>query len=132
MLNYNNRTIAPILTAITEEMNRKFLTLTAYTQGQRIMFMSKPFKLVPVAQLADIVDKFTRAEAMSSNEFRALIGYTPVDDPKANELRNSNLNRGVNDEDPAVVTDGDSPRDPNDKEKPDIMKMPVGNLPHKI
>lgn len=133
MLNYNNRTIAPILTVITEEMNRKFLTLTAYTQGQRIMFMSKPFKLVPVAQLADIVDKFTRAEAMSSNEFRALIGYTPVDDPKANELRNSNLNRGAGDEDPAVVTDGnESGRSPNDKDKPDIMKMPIGNLPQKL
>lgn len=129
MLNYNNRTIAPILTAITEEMNRKFLTLTAYTQGQRIMFMSKPFKLVPVAQLADIVDKFTRAEAMSSNEFRALIGYTPVDDPKANELRNSNLNRGANEEAPAMVTDGEDTNRSN--EKPDIMSIPLKDLPEK-
>lgn len=122
MLNYNNRTVAPILTAITEEMDRKFLTRTAYSQGQRLKFMSKPFKLVPVAQLADIVDKFTRAEAMSSNEFRALIGYAPVDDPKANELRNSNLNRGANDDAPAVVTDGDEPAN---KEKPDIMSIPL-------
>lgn len=122
MLNYNNRTIAPILTAITEEMDRKFLTRTAYSQGQRLKFMSKPFKLVPVAQLADIVDKFTRAEAMSSNEFRALIGYAPVDDPKANELRNSNLNRGANDDAPAVVTDGDEPAN---QEKPDIMSIPL-------
>lgn len=122
MLNYNNRTVMPILTAITEEMNRKFLTKTAYTQGQRITFSNKPFKLVPVAQLADIVDKFTRAEAMSSNEFRALIGYAPVDDEKANELRNSNLNRGANDEAPAVVTDDEDKNATDSSNTDDISK----------
>lgn len=126
MLNYNNRTVAPILTAIAEEMDRKFLSRNAYTRGQRIKFMSKPFKLVPVAQLADIVDKFTRAEAMSSNEFRALIGYAPVDDQKANELRNSNLNRGANDDAPAVVTDDAAPK--NKTDKPEYMTRTVDSI----
>ena len=128
MLNYNNRTVAPILTAITEEMDRKFLSRNAYTRGQRIKFMSKPFKLVPVAQLADIVDKFTRAEAMSSNEFRALIGYAPVDDQKANELRNSNLNRGANDDAPAVVTDDDDAPPKNKTDKPEYMTRTVDSI----
>lgn len=128
MLNYNNRTVAPILTAITEEMDRKFLSRNAYTRGQRIKFMSKPFKLVPVAQLADIVDKFTRAEAMSSNEFRALIGYAPVDDQKANELRNSNLNRGANDDAPAVVTDDNDATPKNKTDKPEYMTRTVDSI----
>lgn len=128
MLNYNNRTVAPILTAITEEMDRKFLSRNAYTRGQRIKFMSKPFKLVPVAQLADIVDKFTRAEAMSSNEFRALIGYAPVDDQKANELRNSNLNRGANDDAPAVVTDDADATSKNKTDKPEYMTRTVDSI----
>lgn len=128
MLNYNNRTVAPILTAITEEMDRKFLSRNAYTRGQRIKFMSKPFKLVPVAQLADIVDKFTRAEAMSSNEFRALIGYAPVDDQKANELRNSNLNRGANDDAPAVVTDDADATPKNKTDKPEYMTRTVDSI----
>jgi hypothetical protein len=128
MLNYNNRTVAPILTAITEEMDRKFLSRNAYTRGQRIKFMSKPFKLVPVAQLADIVDKFTRAEAMSSNEFRALIGYAPVNDQKANELRNSNLNRGANDDAPAVVTDDDGAKPKNKTDKPEYMTRTVDSI----
>ena len=105
MLNYQNRIVAPILTAITEEMNRKFISKTAYTQGQRVKFMREPFKLVPVSQIADIADKFTRSEILSSNELRSIVGFRPVDDPKANELRNSNLNRSAQDGDPAVVTD---------------------------
>lgn len=95
MLNYNNRTVAPILTAITEEMTRKFLTKTARSQGQRIKFMQDPFRLVPVSQIADIADKFTRNEILSSNELRAMIGFRPVDDPQANELRNKNLNQSA-------------------------------------
>lgn len=95
MLNYQNRTLTPILTAITEEMTRKFLTKTARTQGQRIKFMQSPFKLVPVSQIADIADKFTRSEILSSNELRAIVGFKPVDDPKADELRNSNLNESA-------------------------------------
>lgn len=101
MLNYQNRTLTPILTAITEEMTRKFLTKTARSQGQRIKFMQTPFKLVPVSQIADIADKFTRSEILSSNELRAIVGFKPVDDPKADELRNSNLNESADTPPPA-------------------------------
>ena len=93
MLNYNNRTLSPILVAICEEMTRKFLTKTARSQGQSIEFFNDPFKLVPVSQIAEIADKFTRNEIMSSNEIRGIVGYKPVDDPRANELRNKNLNQ---------------------------------------
>ena len=91
MLNYYNRTIAPILLAIVDEMQRKFLTKTARTQKQAIKFFRDPFKLVPVSQLAEISDKFTRNEIATSNEIRQVIGWKPSDDPKADELRNSNL-----------------------------------------
>ena len=90
MLNYYNRTIEPILSAITGEMKRKFLTKTARTQGQSIMFFRDPFKLVPVAELAEIADKFTRNEIMTSNEIRQVVGMKPSNDPKADELINSN------------------------------------------
>ena len=92
MLNYYNRTVEPILAAITDEIKRKFLTKTARTQFQSIMYFRDPFKLVPVSELADIADKFTRNEVLSSNEIRGVIGYKPSDDPKADELRNKNLN----------------------------------------
>lgn len=92
MLNYYNRTIAPILNAITLEMTRKFLTKTGRTQGQRIKFFRDPFKLVPVDQLAEIADKFTRNEIMTANEIRSKVGLKPADDPTADELRNKNLN----------------------------------------
>lgn len=92
MLNYQNRTLEPILTTLVENMERKWITLTAQTQGHAIRYFSRPFKLVPVAQIAEIADKFTRNEIMTSNEIRAVIGMQPVDDPKANELRNANLN----------------------------------------
>lgn len=93
ILNYNNRTITPIVSAITEEYERKWLSPTAITQGQAIRFFTDPFKLVPVADLAEIADKFTRNEIMSSNEIRAVIGMQPSDDPKADMLINSNLNQ---------------------------------------
>lgn len=93
MLNYYNRTIEPVLRAICEAMNRTFVTKTARTQGQAIDFARDPFKLVPISQLAEIADKFTRNEILSSNEFRGIIGFKPADDPKADELRNSNLTR---------------------------------------
>lgn len=92
MLNYYDRTIEPILAAIMEEMKRKFLTKTARTQLQSISYFRNPLKLVPVAQLAEIADKFTRNEIMTSNEIRQGIGMRPSNDPKADELRNSNLN----------------------------------------
>ena len=91
MLNYENRTIEPVLSAITNEMNRKFLTKTARTQHQSIEFFRDPFRLVPVEDLAEIADKMTRNEIMSSNEIRQIIGMKPSKDPKADELRNKNL-----------------------------------------
>lgn len=92
MLNYINRTIEPTLLEITEQMQKKWITKTGMTQKQAIRFYRDPFKLVPVAQLAEIADKFTRNEIMTSNEIRSEIGMKPSDDPKADELINSNLN----------------------------------------
>ena len=91
MLNYNNRTIEPIVSAIVDEMKRKFLTKTARSQLQSIAFFRDPFKLVPVNDIAEIADKFTRNEIMTSNEIRQVIGMKPSDDPRADELRNKNL-----------------------------------------
>ena len=91
MLNYYNRTIEPIISAIVDEMKRKFLTKTARSQKQSILFFRDPFKLVPVADLSEIADKFTRNEIMTSNEIRQIIGMKPSDDPKADELKNSNI-----------------------------------------
>lgn len=91
MLNYNNRTIEPIISAIVDEMKRKFLTKTARSQSQSISFFRDPFKLVPVNNIAEIADKFTRNEIMTSNEIRQVIGMKPSDDPRADELRNKNL-----------------------------------------
>lgn len=93
MLNYYNRTIEPILSAIVDEMKRKFLTKTARSQLQSISFFRDPFKLVPAAQLSEIADKLTRNEIMSSNEIRQVIGLKPSKDPKADELRNKNLSK---------------------------------------
>lgn len=93
MLNYYTRTLEPIIAAISQEMSRKFLTQTARTQGQDIMYFRDPFKLVPAEKIAEIVDKLSRNAILSSNELRALIGYKPVDDPKADELSNKNLNQ---------------------------------------
>lgn len=91
MLNYMSRIIEPILAAIVDEMKRKFLTKTARSQKQSILFFRDPFKLVPVSEIAEIADKMTRNEIMTSNEIRQKIGMTPSKDPKADELRNSNL-----------------------------------------
>jgi len=91
MLNYYDRTINPILDAVVEAMRRTFLTKTARTQGQSIMYFKDPFKLVPVSQIAEIADKFTRNEIVTSNEMRQAIGMKPADDKKADELRNSNM-----------------------------------------
>ena len=93
MLNYQNRTIEPIMSALTVEMERKFLSKTARSQKQAIKFFVDPFKLVPVSQIAEIADKFTRNEILSSNEVRAIVGLKPSNDPKADELRNKNLSQ---------------------------------------
>ena len=93
MLNYYNRTIEPIVSSIVDEMKRKFLTKTARTQKQSIMFFRDPFKLVPINDIAEIADKFTRNEIMTSNEIRQIVGMKPSDDPKADKLINSNISQ---------------------------------------
>ena len=108
MLNYYNRTTEPIISAIVDDMKRKFLTKTARTQGQSIMFFRDPFKLVPVASIAEIADKFTRNEITSSNEIRQVIGMKPSTDPKADELRNKNLN-GAAGAEPTPPADDSTP-----------------------
>lgn len=93
MLNYNNRTIEPIISAIVDAMKRSFITKTARTQGQTIMFFRDPFRLVPVSDIANMADTFTRNEIMSKNEVRQILGMKPSDDPKADELVNSNISQ---------------------------------------
>lgn len=97
MLNYYNRTIDPIISAIVDEIKYKFLTKTARTQKQDIVYFRNPFKLVPIKELAEISDKFTRNEIASSNDIRQIIGWKPSDDPAADELRNKNLNKSNED-----------------------------------
>lgn len=93
MLNYYNRTIEPVLSAICDSSKRTFLSKTARTQGQSISFYRDPFRLAPINKIADMADRFTRNEILTSNEFRSIIGMKPSDDPGADELRNKNLNR---------------------------------------
>ena len=93
MLNYNNRIIEPIVSAIIDSMKRSWISKTARSQGQTIMAFSEPIKLVPVNNIAEIADKFTRNEILTSNEIRQIIGFKPSDDPKADKLINSNINQ---------------------------------------
>lgn len=109
MLNYYNRTIEPIIAAIVDEMKRKFLTKTARSQQQSIVFVRNPFNLVPVNDIAEIADKFTRNEIMTSNEIRQIIGMMPSDDPKADKLVNSNIAQPKEDE----VSSDKGPNDTN-------------------
>lgn len=109
MLNYNNRTIEPIVSAIVDELKRKFLTKTARSQGQSIMFFRDPFKLVPINNIAEIADKFTRNEILTSNEVRQLIGFKPSSDPKADQLINSNIAQSKEDlESRGLINDQDN------------------------
>lgn len=106
MLNYQNRTIEPIVTAFVEALRRTFLTKTARTQGQTVAYFWDPFKLVPISQIAEIADKLTRNEVLSSNELRQVIGFKPVNDPKADQLRNSNMPQselGIDEQEPVAV-----------------------------
>lgn len=97
MLNYNNRTIEPIVSVIVDSMKRSWISKTARSQGQTIMAFNEPFKLVPINNIAEIADKFTRNEILTSNEIRQLIGFKPSDDPKADKLINSNINQSKED-----------------------------------
>ena len=115
MLNYYSRTIEPIISAIVDEMKRKFLTKTARSQGQSFLFFRDPFKLVPINDIANVADTFTRNEILSSNEIRQLIGIKPSSDPKADMLRNSNLNQA----DQEVVQEEKTPNEYNDYVEPE-------------
>lgn len=123
MLNYNNRTIEPIVAAITGAMKRSFLSKTARTQGQTIMAFRDPFKLVPINNIADIADKFTRNEILTSNELRQIIGFKPSDDPKADKLVNSNISQPNDSEDNADKPPTKSPPGNTKLGKPSIEKF---------
>ena len=108
MLNYYSRTIEPVVSAFTDEMKRKFLTKTARTQKQSIVYFRDPFGLVPVNDLAELADKFTRNEIMTSNEIRQVIGMKPSDDPKADQLINSNISQAADERDHSYETPDES------------------------
>lgn len=127
MLNYYNRSIAPIVFAIADEMKRKFLTKTARTQKQTIMTFRDPFKLVPVNDIAEIADKFTRNEIMTSNEIRQIIGMKPANDPKADMLVNSNISQSKNMEQ-MIYGKGNADTDGSESGKSEFGSMPVSKL----
>lgn len=117
LINYYNRTIEPILAAIADALKRRFLTKTARTQFQSIVYFRDPFKLVPVSTLADMADKFTRNEIASSNEIRSIVGWKPSDQPGADELRNKNLNQnGMSSSDPNMEEPSGAPTDNTSRE----------------
>ena len=133
MLNYNNRTVEPIVAAIVNAMKRRFLSKTARTQGQTIMSFYNPFKMMTVKEIADSADSLGRNEIVSSNEFRQVLGLKPSKDPKADELRNSNLNHPEKPpgEDPnQALTDDDNEdaEDVKNRDVPDIRDVPVSAL----
>lgn len=115
MLNYYNRTIEPIISSICDSMKCKFLSKTAISQGQSIMFFRDPFKLAPINQIAELADKFTRNEIMSSNELRSKIGLRRVEDPAADELRNKNLNKSDSGSDESGQNDNQITDSPDQK-----------------
>ena len=130
MLNYNNRTIEPIISAIVDEMKRKFLTKTARSQRQSIEFFRDPFRLVPVNDIAEIADKFTRNEIMTSNEIRQIIGMKPSNDPKADQLVNSNIAQPTNGmmEDPTVEEGYEEGMDEGIEDTVNPMSMPYSQI----
>ena len=135
-LNYQSNIIEPIISAIVDEMKRKFLTKTARTQMQTIKFFKDPFRLVPVGNIADIADKFTRNEVLTSNEIRQIIGFKPSNDPKADELRNSNLNHpdegtGINGDPNSMIppTEQVPSEEVPQQEQRSIGDIPISELP---
>lgn len=126
MLNYNNRTVEPIVAAIVDAMKRSFLSKTARTQGQTIMAFRDPFKLVPINNIAEIADKFTRNEILTSNEIRQIIGFKPSKDPKADQLVNSNIAQAKEDDTSAVDPNTDEPID--GETQPAVTDMPISEL----
>lgn len=124
MTNYYNRTIEPIMSAIVDEMKRKFLTKTARSKKQSIKYFRDPFKLVPVSELAELADKFTRNEIMSSNEIRQIVGMQPSQDPEADELRNKNLSPAKGEQkmtiDGEIINEGDVMN--NEQQAPNVTE----------
>lgn len=129
MLNYNNRTVEPIVAAIVDAMKRSFLSKTARTQGQTIMAFRDPFKLVPINNIAEIADKFTRNEILTSNEIRQIIGFKPSKDPKADQLVNSNIAQASEDTTPAVSSKTGEPI--NGKTQSAVMNTPLSEVMNK-
>lgn len=125
MLNYINRTIEPILSAITNEMTRKFLTSNARTRGQTIMFFEEPFRLMTATNVANIADTLTRNEILSSNELRALLGFKPINDPRADELRNKNLNATEQQLENPITTDQNVEEA---EQQPNPLDQPLSNF----
>lgn len=134
MLNYNNRTIEPIISAIVDAMKRVFLSKTARTQGQTIMFFNNPFKLMTVTEIAESANSLGRNEIVSSNEFRQILGLRPSDDPKADELRNSNINHPEDQSAPAMTPDAadnsatNSEQTDANTQEPDLWSAPMSAL----
>ena len=128
MLNYYQRTVIPFAEAIISEYNRKFLTATARSYGQRFAYFNDPFKLVPMEKIADIADKFTRNEIMSSNELRQKIGLLPVRDPKADELRNKNLNPTEGQQYATTRNSSKVPEYDATRREKDILDTPIQEL----
>ena len=132
MLNYNNRTVEPIISAIVDGMRRNFLTKTARTQGQTIMAFRDPFKLVPINNIAEIADKFTRNEILTSNEIRQIIGMKPSDDPKADQLVNSNIAQSKEDAQALAAeraaTGYSTGDETGESDVPGLFDMPISDL----
>lgn len=126
MLNYNSRTIEPIVSAIVDELKRKFLTKTARSQKQSILFFRDPFKLVPVNDIAEIADKFTRNEILTSNEIRQIIGMKPSEDPKADQLVNSNIAQPEGD--PSMMKEYPEEEMPVDEGQTSFVDTPISEL----
>lgn len=131
MLNYKERTIRPIMDAIVDELKRKFLSKTARTQGQTIMYFNDPFKLVPISKLADIADRFIRNEIMSPNEMRQVAGLKPVQDPKADQLRNPNINESEGQQFASTSGNQNGDEDYEDDEV-DISSLSIADLTKKL
>ena len=130
MLNYNTRTVEPILSALVDEMKRKFLTKTARAQGHSITFSSDPFKLVPIGKIADIAEKFVGNAILSPNDLRSIVGFKPSQDQQADELRNRRLNQSSEHQalPPAMVTTNQNGTGQVPNERADVSNMPIGEF----
>ncbi len=126
MLNYYSRTIEPMVAAVVDELKRKFLTKTARTQGQSIAYFRDPFSLVPVNDLAELADKFTRNEIMTSNEIRQIIGLKPSNDPKADQLVNSNISQPMDEQ--QMMEEPIEGEEPMSEETPSLMDTPISEF----